>query len=113
MKQPMKHWLFLLVICLSQPLSAKGISLVIGNGVYDASKPIKAKPNLKNTRSDARLISATFKKMGFEVILLEDASKTTTLLGLNALRTKDAGASLGVVFYAGHGMEVGYHYQLR
>lgn len=102
----MKHWFVLLLILLSQPLGAKRIALVIGNGVYDATKPIDSRPNLKNTRSDARLIATTFKKLGFEVILLEDASKQTTLQGLNALRTKGAAASLGVVFYAGHGMEV-------
>ncbi len=102
----MKHWFVLLLILLSQPLGAKRIALVIGNGVYDATKPIDSRPNLKNTRSDARLIATTFKKLGFEVILLEDASKQTTLQGLNALRTKGAAASLAVVFYVGHGMEV-------
>ncbi|YCM45070.1 caspase family protein [Verrucomicrobiaceae bacterium 227] len=103
----MKHWLFLLVICLAQPLSAKRIALVIGNGVYDATKPITSKPNLKNTRSDSKLVAATFKSLGFEVILIEDATKMTTLVALNAIKTQGADASLGVVFFSGHGFEVG------
>jgi len=103
----MKHWILLLLICLLQPLTAKRIALVIGNGNYDPTKPIHVQPNLKNTRSDSKLIATTFKKLGFEVILIEDATKITTLKALNVIKTKGAGASLGVVFFAGHGFEVG------
>ena len=103
----MKLWIVCLLACLFQPLAAKRIALVIGNGVYDPGKAITEKPNLKNTKSDARLIATTFKKMGFEVILLEDATKATTAQGLQAIKTKGLGASLGVVYYSGHGMEVG------
>lgn len=102
----MKPWLILLLFCLLQPLGAKRIALVIGNGVYDPSKAITQQPNLKNTRSDARLISSTFKKMGFEVILLEDVGKMATIQALNQIKSRGQGASLGVVFFAGHGFEV-------
>ena len=64
----MKHWILLLLICLLQPLTAKRIALVIGNGNYDPTKPIHVQPNLKNTRSDSKLIATTFKKLGFENI---------------------------------------------
>ncbi|MGC6458435.1 MAG: caspase family protein [Akkermansiaceae bacterium] len=102
----MKPWLILLLFCLLQPLGAKRIALVIGNGVYDSSKAITQQPNLKNTRSDARLISSTLKKMGFEVILLEDVGKMATIQALNQIKSRGQGASLGVVFFAGHGFEV-------
>lgn len=105
----MKSWLFCLIFCLLQPLAAKRIALVIGNGVYDPNKALAEAPNLKNTRPDARLISTTLKKMGFEVILIEDATKMTTLTALNAIKTKGAGASLGVVFFSGHGFEMSGH----
>ena len=102
----MKHWIFVLALFLSLPLPAKRIALLIGNGVYDPNKTMVEQPNLKNTRSDARLLATTFKKMGFEVILLEDATKMNTLMALNAIRTQGAGASLGVVFFSGHGFAV-------
>ena len=86
--------------------SAQRIALVIGNGNYDASKPINQKPNLRNTRSDAQLVSATFRKLGFKVILLEDATKAATEQALNALKTQGGEVPLGVVYYSGHGMEV-------
>lgn len=96
-----------LLLCLCQPLLAKRIALVIGNGIYDSTKAINEKPNLRNTRSDARLIAATLKNMGFEIILIEDATKATTDQALQVIREKGIGASLGVVYYSGHGMEVG------
>lgn len=100
--------LALLALCLLSPsvFAAQRVALVIGNGNYDASKPINEKPNLRNTRSDAQLIAATFRKLGFRVILLEDASKAATEQALGALKAQGDGPSLGVVFYSGHGMEV-------
>ncbi|MEO5713073.1 MAG: caspase family protein [Luteolibacter sp.] len=96
-----------MIFLASQPVFAAGrIALVIGNGNYDASKPINERPNLRNTRSDAQLVSATFKKLGFKVILLEDATKAVTEQALNALKTQGNEAPLGVVYYSGHGMEV-------
>ncbi len=100
--------LALLAMCLLSPsvFAADRVALVIGNGNYDASKPINERPNLRNTRSDAQLIATTFRKLGFRVILLEDASKVATEKALSALKSPGQGPSLGVVFYSGHGMEV-------
>lgn len=87
-------------------LHAKRIALVIGNAVYDPTKPLRAKPNLHNTREDADLISTTFKELGFDVILLKDATKPSIQNGLLQLKQRGQGASIGLVYFSGHGMEV-------
>lgn len=97
----------IMIFLASQPVFAAGrIALVIGNGNYDASKPVSERPNLRNPRSDAELVAATFRKLGFKVILLEDATKAATEQALTALKQQGEEAPLGVVFYSGHGMEV-------
>lgn len=98
--------LIALVFASIQPLAAKRIALVIGNALYDPNKPINQSPNLHNTRNDADHVAETFKKLGFEVIILKDAGKMATVLALNELKTKGQGASIGLVYFSGHGMEV-------
>ena len=96
---------FLLIVS-SPALEAKRIALVIGNASYDPSKPLDQKPNLHNTRADADLVASTFKKLGFEVVLLKDANKATIELGLTKMRGLGSGADIGLVYFSGHGMEV-------
>lgn len=93
-------------IAALHPLAAKRIALVIGNAQYDSTKPLTQQPNLRNTRDDADHVAATFKKLGFEVVVLKDAGKADTVRALNELKIKGAGASIGLVYFSGHGMEV-------
>ncbi len=107
----MKRWFVCLVavaLLLACPsaFAVGRVALVIGNGVYDSNKRIDEKPNLRNTRPDAQLVAATFRKLGFKVILLEDATKAATEKALSALNTQGGETPLGVVYYSGHGMEV-------
>jgi Caspase domain len=79
----------------------KRVALVIGNAGYQSV------PRLGNPTNDAGAIGAAFKRLGFTV-------RSETDLGFDAMRRalKDfagvsAGADLAVIYYAGHGMEIG------
>jgi uncharacterized caspase-like protein len=79
----------------------KRVALVIGNGAYQAV------PRLTNPTKDAAAIGVALQHLGFAV-------RTETDVGFDAMRRalKDfagasAGADLAVIFYAGHGMEIG------
>lgn len=63
-------------------------------------------PNLRNARNDARLVAKTFTSLGFETVLIEDGTVQSIYEGLERLKKSGRNASLGVVYYAGHGMEV-------
>lgn len=80
---------------------AARIALVIGNSSYEAVAP------LPNPTRDADAIAESLKRLGFEVSVGRDTRKAT-LEGLLAdFSEKAAQAEMAVVFYAGHGIEVG------
>ncbi|MBI1339282.1 hypothetical protein GC169_03600 [bacterium] len=103
-------WLFsfvLLVVCLGEDNPAEAqtpsskVALVIGNGTYVHAG------SLKNASADARLLSKTLTDMGFSVTTVLDADKRTFETTLRTFaRTADA-AGVAVVYFAGHGIEVG------
>jgi len=97
-----------LLLCLLNfnILHAKRFALVVGNGKYNAAKQLHEKPNLKNAKNDAVLVAKTFRSLGFETILIEDGTLQQLYAGLERLKKEGAGAALGVVYFAGHGMEV-------
>lgn len=82
--------------------ASKRVALVIGNSAYEHTQFL---PNPKN---DARAIAAKLKEIGFETVT------TATDLGADGMRRAlsafgDAadGADTALVFFAGHGMELG------
>lgn len=80
---------------------ATRIALVIGNSSYEAV------PRLPNPVRDADAVADALKRLGFEVSMGRDTSKAT-LEGLLAdFSEKAAQAEMAVIFYAGHGIEVG------
>ena len=78
----------------------KRVALVIGNGAY-------TKEPLVNPANDARLVAATLRQLGFEVLDFKD-------LGVKELRrvTREFAQRLaredgvGIFYYAGHGVEI-------
>lgn len=76
------------------------VALVIGNNDYVHSLP------LRNAVSDSRLIGETLKKCGFHVISMENADMAGFSEALDRFKNKAAAANLGLVFFAGHGVEV-------
>jgi caspase domain-containing protein len=79
----------------------KRVALVIGNSAY------KNVPALPNPANDAADIAAALTRLGFTVALITNASFDEMRRGLIALGRDAAGADMAVVYFAGHGVEIG------
>jgi uncharacterized caspase-like protein len=79
---------------------ARRVALVIGNSAYQHTTP------LNNPRHDAADLAATLTKLGFEVVSGTDLDKLAFDRTVRSFADKLSGASLGVLFYAGHGLQV-------
>ncbi|MBT4486226.1 MAG: SH3 domain-containing protein [Rhodospirillaceae bacterium] len=77
------------------------MALVIGNDTYDTL------PALNNARADARGMAEKLRSLGFEVILKLDAGRRSFGRALAEFEGKAADAEVGLVFYAGHGIQSG------
>ena len=78
------------------------IALVIGNGAYKNVHP------LPNPPRDARLISDVLKALGFQsVTLANDLTRDKFFETLRAFAAAAEKADWAVVYYAGHGFEIG------
>jgi uncharacterized caspase-like protein len=74
---------------------------VIGNAAYKAGA-------LENPGKDAKAVAETLEKLGFDkVVLKRDLGSEGFWEALGEFATLTAGADLGLVYYAGHGVEVG------
>ena len=93
--------LSLVVVCLAQPVWADRVALIIGNGAYSG---IAALPNPVN---DARALGATLTGVGFDVDIVLDGDLAGLRQALAAFATEAEGAEVALVFFAGHGMQVG------
>ena len=79
------------------------IALVIGNGDYKTA-PLRNPPN------DARLMARTLRSLGFDVIERIDADQKTmrrAIVEFASRLQKLGGDGVGLVFYAGHGVQSG------
>jgi tetratricopeptide (TPR) repeat protein len=79
----------------------KRIALVIGNGAYSNVKA------LKNADSDARAVAASFRRLGFEVIEKHDLTLPQLTAELKSFGDHAGNFDWAVVYYAGHGIEIG------
>ncbi|NOJ42685.1 caspase family protein [Bradyrhizobium australiense] len=87
---------------LIQPASAENrIALVIGNGSYEKV------PELPNPPRDAADIGRALERLGFKVMQTKNASAHEMRKAIVDFGRAAEGAEMAVVFYAGHGMEVG------
>jgi formylglycine-generating enzyme required for sulfatase activity/uncharacterized caspase-like protein len=97
----------LLAVLCAMPLivptaqAAKRVALVIGNDTYDTL------PALNNARADARGIADKLRDLGFDVILKLDAGRRSFGRAFAEFEGKAADAEVGLVFYAGHGIQSG------
>lgn len=92
--------IFTLCSFLSHAQAEKRVALVIGNANYSI-RP------LANPGNDAREVKAKLMSLGFKVTELIDGSKSKMEQTLGSFSRQAAGADLALVFYAGHGVEVG------
>lgn len=78
----------------------KGTALVIGNSDYQKTG------RLPNPVNDATDMAKALTELGFDVILLEDATLRQMGEALNEFHAKLSQGGVGVFYYAGHGMQL-------
>jgi uncharacterized caspase-like protein len=81
---------------------ASKIALVIGNGNYpDASAPLAQPIN------DARALTASLRHNGFDVDVVEDASRDDMDRAVERMKSKIRPDSVVMLFFGGYGVQVG------
>ena len=84
------------------PPTGRRIALVVGNGGY---KNVHA---LDNPPRDAKLIADQLKGLGFQTVTLaNDLTRDKFFETLRAFASEAEKADWAVVYYAGHGFEIG------
>src|SRR3977135_3759370 len=93
----------LVLLMLLSPVAQaeKRVALVIGNSAY------KHTGELTNPRNDAADMTAALKKLEFTVIDGFDLDKSTLESKLREFARALVGSEVGLLFYAGHGLQVG------
>ena len=77
------------------------VALVIGNSEY------REIPALKNPDKDAEDVSNTFRQAGFDVFVARDLTKLQFEQEFRDYLAAADGADLAVVYYSGHGFQIG------
>ena len=78
------------------------LALVIGNGHYpDASAPLTQSIN------DARALSSSLRKNGFDVDMVEDATKDDMVRAVGRLKSRITRDSVVMLFFGGYGVQAG------
>ncbi|MBI3514838.1 MAG: caspase family protein [Proteobacteria bacterium] len=80
--------------------SDRRVALVIGNGAYQAGGA------LANPVNDARAMSAKLKKLGFDVVALENGTQKQMQRAIGQFSAKLGADAISLFYYAGHGMQV-------
>src|SRR5262245_60361403 len=76
------------------------VALVIGNAAY------RHAPELKNPKNDAADMAAAIERLGFKVVRGFNLDKTGMDRTIRDFAAALGGADVGVLFYAGHGLQV-------
>jgi len=86
----------------AQPPGTRKVALIVGNGAYQNVAP------LANPPRDARLIASTFRDLGFATVTMApDLGRDKFFAALHEFGVEAEKADWAVVYYAGHGMEIG------
>jgi uncharacterized caspase-like protein len=86
----------------SAPANNARLALVIGNGHYpDANEPLAQPIN------DARELSAALRQTGFDVDLVEDATKDDMSRAVARLKDRVGPDTMVMLFFGGYGVQVG------
>lgn len=91
------------LICLlaTQAVADKRVALVIGNSKYQHV------PDLLNPTNDANAINLLLKSSAFDVVTLENVGVSDMRRAVTDFAERTQDADIAVIYFAGHGMEVG------
>jgi uncharacterized caspase-like protein len=92
---------FLTPLCSDLAFADGRVALVIGNSAYQNA------PALRNPKRDAQAIAASLKKGGYTVVSTNDVGNLQFKRAVRQFEDAAANAEIAVVFYAGHGIEIG------
>jgi len=92
---------FLTPLCSELAFADGRVALVIGNSAYQNA------PTLPNPKRDAQAIAASLKKGGYTVVSANDVGNLQFKRAVRQFEDAAANAEIAVVFYAGHGIEIG------
>jgi tetratricopeptide (TPR) repeat protein len=94
-----------LAVLTSQAASiggARRVALIVGNGAY------KNVPTLDNPPRDAALVAAALRDVGFQTVTLsKDLTRDKFFETLHTFASEAEKADWAVVYFAGHGLEIG------
>jgi len=96
-------WLFCLLFSLSHAALAtaeKRVALVIGNDAYQGV------PKLEKAANDATAVGKELAKVGFEVMSYTNLDRRSMNRAINKFIEKISGGGVGVLFFAGHGVQL-------
>lgn len=85
------------------PDTGKRVALVVGNSAY------KALPSLPNPANDVREVGATLRAAGFEVTVGVDVDRLALEETVRRFLRSSQDAEAGLIYYSGHGIQVGGH----
>ncbi|MGK7870452.1 caspase family protein [Falsiroseomonas sp. E2-1-a20] len=90
-----------MVLGAVQPALAQRVALVVGNGSYAAAA------RLENPAHDASGMAAALRRLGFSVDLVTDATRARLEQALGRFGRAAEGADIALLFFAGHGLQLG------
>lgn len=96
-------WLLCLLFGLSHAALAaaeKRVALVIGNDAYQGV------PKLEKAANDATAVGKELGKVGFEVMSYTNLDRRSMNQAINKFIEKISGGGVGVLFFAGHGVQL-------
>jgi tetratricopeptide (TPR) repeat protein len=83
-------------------VGTRKVALIVGNGAY------KSVPKLDNPPRDAKLIADTLRGLGFQTVTLaSDLARDQFFAALRDFGREAEKSDWAVVYFAGHGMEIG------
>ena len=91
----------LLLAAPAQAQNGKRVALVIANAAY------RNVPALANPPADAALVERALRQTGFAVEIVRDLDKASFDAALQRFSARADGADVAMIYYAGHGIEVG------
>ena len=89
------------ILVVSEAEAQSRVALVVGNGSY------RSVTALDNPPKDAADVAAALQRLSFSVTRVDNANFDAMRRALLDFGRRAAGAEIAIVFYAGHGMEIG------